>query len=90
MTEIVTVLGKTGSKQIVIDTGEEIKHKRPRMNLVVHAFRDRMTPAPDPNDAQPEVLPPYSSPKENTLFNNLLIREHANPIVDMTTDATEV
>jgi hypothetical protein len=88
MTEIVTVLGKTGSKQVVVETGKTIKHMRPRVR-VEQSFRERLTPAPDVNDAQPAVVPPYSTPKDHNLFNVPAIREYATPVVDMTADATE-
>jgi hypothetical protein len=89
MTEIETVLGKTGSKQIVVETGV---HHRPihHGNRVVKYFRDRLTPGVDPDEAKPEVVPPYHYRKENTLFNNTMYREAADPIVDMTADATEI
>jgi hypothetical protein len=89
MTEIETVLGKTGSKNIVVETGKTVRHA-PRLQQIVKRFRDRLTPGDDPNDAKPDVKPPYETPKANSLYNNLLYRETPNPLVDMTADAREV
>jgi hypothetical protein len=89
MTEIETVIGKTGSKQVVVETNV---HHRPihNGNRVVKYFRDRLTPGVDRDEARAEVVPPYHCRKENTLFNNIMYRETANPVVDMTADATEI
>jgi hypothetical protein len=89
-TQIVTVLGKTGSKQVVVETGKKIRHKRPRLHLIESTFRERLTPAPDPNNAQPEVVPPYSGPRDNNLFNFALCRDPANQLVDMSDDVREL
>jgi hypothetical protein len=64
-TKIVTVLGKTGSKQVVVETGKKIQHTRRKLRLIESTFRERLTPAPDPNQAQPEVVPPYEKSKDN-------------------------
>jgi hypothetical protein len=89
-TEIVTVLGKTGSKQVVVETGKKIKHTRRRLHLIESTFRERLTPAPDPNDAKPEVVPPYAGSKDNNLFNLPLCRENANQLVDMDDDVRDL
>jgi hypothetical protein len=89
-TEIVTVLGKTGSKQIVVETDKKIRHTRPRLHLIESTFRERLTPAPDINHAQPEVVPPYAKRRDNNLFNNDQYCGYSNPLVDMSADATEL